>query len=141
MPTLCYKHRLGQVTKALDMYAELAASKAVTDDVVVALIRNNATADRLHQQSNKKLQAEALKKLESLMDKSDRLKLRPELQRRLGTQQKLQLRCNYAVLLALGGRGDAARQLLQQLQQAHGADTPLLLLLQGALAALDHKVG
>lgn len=122
------------------MYAELAASKAVSDDVIVAIIRNNATANRLHLQSNKKLQAEALKKLEGLMDKNDRLKLRPELQRRLGTQQKLQLRSNYAILLALGGRADAAKQLLQQLQHAHGTDTPSLLLLQGALAALDRKV-
>lgn len=132
--------RLGQVSKALDMYTELAASKAISDDVVVAIIRNNNTADRLHQQSNKKLQAEALKKIEGLMDKTDRLKLRPELQKRLGTQQKLELRSNYAILLALGGRADAARQLLQQLQQANGAETASLLLLQGALAALDHKV-
>ncbi len=59
----------------------------------------------------------------------------------MGSQQKQRLRSNYAILLALGGRSDAARQVMHQLLQAHGGDTPSLLLLQGGLYALDNKVG
>ncbi len=51
------------------MYNDLSSSKTVTDDVIIALVRNNSTAQRLAVQSNKKMLADALKKLEGLMDK------------------------------------------------------------------------
>lgn len=134
--------RLGRSPEAIASYSALLALPDVTDDVVLAVARNNLFAERLAGHAHKKLVADALKKMEGLVDKADHSKLKSELDRRLADPQRLVLLSNYALLLLLSGRTDAARSTLSTLSAKFGAGkgAARLAVLQAAALAQENKV-
>ncbi|CAL8460581.1 g110 [Coccomyxa elongata] len=133
--------QLGRTAEALSTY-EGVMKDGIEDDAVVAVASNNWVAERLATEGDaapKKLCAELLKKFESFFEKGREVRMKVTLERRLSQAQKESIYANYALLLLLAGRSDAAREFTASLMK-WAPESERVLLVVAAQLARDGKV-
>ncbi|KAK9908732.1 hypothetical protein WJX75_002041 [Coccomyxa subellipsoidea] len=133
--------QLGRTEEALTTY-EGVVKDGVEDDAVIAVASNNWVAERLASEGDaapKKLCVELLKKFEGFFEKGRELRMKTSLERRLSQAQKEVMYANYALLLLLAGRNDAAREITTFLMK-WAPESEHVLLVVAAMLARDGKL-